>query len=461
MGQKSKKQRNRTRHTDAAPASSMRRRLGFWGAAVVIAITALLSLLGYQLWQRFGPGLEAVRPSSQADLNPQLVQYLPRFIEAVDAKPRDFARHSELGLVYEANQFWNEARACFENAVKLAPSEELPRLHLAIVQNQIGDTEAALATLRELTRRAPSFAPGQHRLGTTALASGDLAEAEGAFERVIALSPGAPEGYIGLADVKVRSTDFLGAKALLDKALAMKPEDGTAHHLMALTYIGLGREEDAQREMALGVRAGSLQMSDAWSQKLPAHATGLPRQNARAIAFMNAGKLEEAANIFLESLRYYPDNPDLLNNLSIVRTRQGRLEEVLPLLRRASAANPRHHQTYSNIATYFHTTNNTARGVEEMGKALALAPADASYHRKIASMLSSLGRYPESRQHWAEATKYEPSNATSFVKLAEVCLHLGLRDEAREAVERAQRLAPNDPSVVAVANQLNAPNPRR
>ena len=459
MGQKSKSKTQRKQASAARPPVKKPRRLGVLLALGATAVLAVGGLVALQTWQRYGRGPAPVLPAQGAELNAQLQDYLPRFIEAVNANRSDYQAHGDLGLVYEANQFWQEARQCFANAVMLAPHEPLPRLHLGIVQYEMGEPDAAMATFRDLAKRSPLFAPGHHRLGTTALSRSDLTTADAAFRKVIELSPATHEGYIGLADVSIRNKDYEGAKALLDKALTIKPDNGTAHHLLGLAYAGMGREDDARRAMALGTNAGSITMVDDWSLKMPAHATGLSRMNGRAIALMNAGKLDEAALVYTDALRYYPDNPDVLNNLSIVRDKQGRRDEALQLLLRATAANPRHHATYSNLATHYHAGSQTPKAIEEMRKALALAPADAAYHRKMASMLGSLRQYEESRVHWQEATKYDPNHVNSFVRLAEVCAELDRKDEARAALERAQRLAPNDPSVVALASRLGGANP--
>jgi len=429
---------------------------------IVVAVVALVgvNIAGLLHWHGENAGFDAVTPNTPGEVNPQLSAYLTRFIDEVNARPNDFRRHAELGLVYEANLHWDEAAACFTNAISLAPNEPLPRLHLAIVQSQNGNADQAMETLRDLTRRNPDFVPAQHRLGTTALDRGELAVAEAAFVRVIALNPNAHEGYIGLADINVRRKDYEVAAQLLDKALSIKPDNGTAHHLLGLAYLGLHRDVEAQREMRLGSNAGAIEMSDSWSLKLPGHATGVPRLTTRAIALMNAGKLDEAAAVLIECLQYQPDNPDVLNNLSTVRSRQGRFDEVLMLLQRANEANPNHHQTYSNLATYYWRTNRAAQAIESMSKALALAPTDASYHRKIASILASERRFAEAREHRVEAAQYDPNNALNFAKLAELCKELGLLSEATEALARAKELAPSDPEIVSVANQFEAINPR-
>jgi tetratricopeptide (TPR) repeat protein len=108
------------------------------------------------------------------------------------------------------------------------------------------------------------------------------------------------------------------------------------------------------------------------------------------------------------------------------------------------------------MASCYHETNQTAKAVDEMAKALALAPTDASYRRKMASMLGKLERNAEAREQWIEATKYDPSSAISYARLAEVCLKLKLHDEARIAMERAQLLAPQDPGVTTVVELFNS-----
>lgn len=442
----------------AAPAKGRTRAIR---AVIAIALLALGFAVGYAWWDASQPGPAAVRPSANLDLGPRLLNHLEPFIAAVDAKPRDAARHAALGLVYEANQLWPEARACFQNAVMLAPSDPLPRLHLAIVQHDAGDTLAALATARELAARFPNFVYGQHILGLTATMAGDLDTAEAAFQRVANLNPNAPEGYIGLAELRLRAQDFEGARQALTIALSNDPSHRTAHHLLGRALNALGETEAGNRELALGLNAPAQRMLDPWTAQLPRHAMGIARQNARGLALLNAGKLDEAAQVYLDALRHHPDDPDLLNNLSIVRQRQGQPAEALALLQQSLAAHPRHHQSWSNLATWFHESNDTAHAVEAMRTAVELAPTDASYRAKLASMLSALRRYQEAREHWIAATTYNPTNGVHFAMLAEVCMELDDRDQAQSALAMAQQLSPNDPEVQRARDRLASQNSNR
>jgi tetratricopeptide (TPR) repeat protein len=174
---------------------------------------------------------------------------------------------------------------------------------------------------------------------------------------------------------------------------------------------------------------------------------------------MAAGRFEEAAAVFLHVLKYDPDNPDILNNLALVRLDQGRLDAALPLLQQANRANPNHHQTYSNLALYFRTTNDGRRAIEQMTKAIELAPMDATYRFAIASLLVEEKRFEEARTHFLEATQRDPNHVQGFVKLTEVCLELGLGEEAVNALERASALAPNDPVVAALMKRLATSGP--
>lgn len=268
---------------------------------LVAAGALVIGVGGYLGRDRLRPAPAVVVPAELEQLEPQLQAYLKSFLERVRQAPREAQSHATLGLVYEANELWPQARSCFQNAVRLDPKQPLARYHLAIATLEVGDRAAAIALLEGLTKRFPDFAPGYHRLGVELLETGAIEEATSAFERVIALEPREHAGYVGLADAKLRVRDFAGAAELLEKALDLKPDDGTARHLLGEAYRGLGRVDDARRELGRAANAGAVMMIDPWTRQLPEHAKGLSRQTRRALAHMNAGNHATAAELLAVS----------------------------------------------------------------------------------------------------------------------------------------------------------------
>ncbi len=205
----------------AQPAVRARRFRARHLAAGVIGL-AIVGLIALGIWQRGGPA--AVLPAELDRLDPELVSMIEDFAATVQASRRDPTAHGRLGLVYEANGLFVEARRCYEIVVKLTDNTPVWSYHLAIATRQAGDSDGAMQLLRSLAKKHPKFATLHHRLGVALLEAGHLDEAAGAFQRARDLKPSAPAPMVGLADVKLRQHDHAGAAILLQRAVELDPD---------------------------------------------------------------------------------------------------------------------------------------------------------------------------------------------------------------------------------------------
>jgi tetratricopeptide (TPR) repeat protein len=338
----------RARHSPRGREPAPPARWPRYGA--VALLIALVGVAGYFGWQRLRPVPEVVSPREPDALDPQFRAYVTGFIQSVRAAPRDAGRHATLGLVYEANERYPEALACFRTAVELDPDEPLAKYHLALMTQEVGDADAALALWRQLALEHPDFAPGQHRLGDALLQAGDIDGASSAFDRVIQHAPDQADGYIGLADARLQAGEYARAVELLQVALRLEPNDGMARFLLGSAYQGLGRRDEAARELSRGAQAGKRPMADAWSKQMPQHAKDLPRQVSWALALLRAGAPQRAAELFEVILEWHPENVDVMNNMALAYMDLARLDKARDVLLRAERVNNTRYATYVNLA---------------------------------------------------------------------------------------------------------------
>jgi tetratricopeptide (TPR) repeat protein len=122
------------------------------------------------------------------------------------------------------------------------------------------------------------------------------------------------------------------AASHLERAIQIDPNAKVAHHLLGLAYRGLGRIEDAQRELSVGLNAINYPMPDAWSATAPQHMKSLQDQFEMAADYGEAGQPEKAVAILETALVYHPDNPNVMNNLAIAYNRAGQPQKAHSLL---------------------------------------------------------------------------------------------------------------------------------
>ncbi len=208
-----------------------------------------------------------VLPEQTDRLQPELLALIRAHVKAVRENPEDPKARATLGLVYEANELWVEALASYQQAVRLQPDEPMWVHHAAIAAQVLGEYATALPLLQDAAKRFPDFAPIQDRLGEVLLGQGRVEEAARAFEQTIRSTPQRCAGYVGLADVRLRQGAYEKAAALLEHALALTPRYATARHLLGLAYRGLGRDDEARQQLALGMNAKKRYLVDAWGAR--------------------------------------------------------------------------------------------------------------------------------------------------------------------------------------------------
>ena len=429
-------------------------------------------------------------PADMDQLDAQLRSYVRDFIGRVQASPGDPDAHAALGRVYAANSLWAEAAACFGHAGQLDAGNPLPAYYSAIASHKLGDVEKATREFRELTVRFPSFAPGFHRYGDTLLLTGRIEDAEKAFRRAARLAPGAAEPHVGIGDIELRRGRFAEAAKGLETAARINPRLRTTRYLLGQAYRGLGRLDDAERELRIGLGARPTYMREDWSDDLPRHKKLLADQVGRAVNLLEAGRAVEAVTLLEEALRWHPDSVEGMNNLaSAYLARKGHAAKARDLLKRALEIDASAFATHINLSAAYSELGQLDLALQHADRAVAISPTTAQAHVTRAVGLIAIKRYAEARRAFETATRYDARNPNLFLDLGSICgalgqfrdagayfqkaselaptmlaAHLGLCEmrfrlgqaaEARQALEAARRLDPTDQRVVKLDRLLS------
>ena len=180
--------------------------------------TSLLSeaLIG---WQHFGVAVE--------------------FLQAVQAKFGSYAEfHYDLGLAYYSENKMKEAKAEFQEAIRLAPMLDRAEYLLAACIATEGNYTAAVEIFRKLTKEHPNNATYWATLGQMLAEAGtvDLPEAVRACRRAQTIRPRDPHIQYVTATVLLKSGDFSGAKPLFEHLVNLNPKELSAHVALARIY---------------------------------------------------------------------------------------------------------------------------------------------------------------------------------------------------------------------------------
>jgi tetratricopeptide (TPR) repeat protein len=402
----------------------------------------VVMIAGYLTWRQVRPPPSVTTVDDLDRYDSELVTMIERHVAAARQAPRDARARATLGLVYEANNLWSAARSCYRNATLLDSQEPMWPHHAAIAWLKMGDPDGARSWLQRYTKLFPSFAPMLYRYGVMLLDAGEIEPAQVIFQRVIALAPDSPSGYVALGDATLQADDPTAASHILKRALELDANDKMARYLLGRAYRALGKMEEAQRELTLG-RGGTRRfISDSWSAYVPEFDVSVGGKQNRAASLLEQGKAAAAEEILKQILSADPENADALTNLGTVYLHLDRLEEARGVLERAAQLDTDRFEIYINLAACLRRMEQPTAALGHADRAVSLAPDVAQTNHARGLALMQLGSNEQALESLIKATSLDVQNARIRQDLANAYVRLGQHLEALEQFQVLARMLP-------------------
>lgn len=169
-----------------------------------------------------------------------------------------------------------------------------------------------------------------------------------------------------------------------------------------------------------------------------------------ALAYHQAGKFQQADELYREILRTDPKNADALQLSGMLAHHLGRHAEAINLLRAAIALNPGAAEYHSNLATVYLDVQDYQAGEASCREAARCRPELPQIHNNLGNALQGLGKLEEAAASYARALQLEPNYAHAYANLGGLLRRLGRFDEAIASCQRALAIQPD--SLAALNN---------
>ncbi len=174
------------------------------------------------------------------------------------------------------------------------------------------------------------------------------------------------------------------------------------------------------------------------------HAITMSNLNLQtAIAHHQAGRLQQAEELYHEILRHTPDNHAALHLLGLLAYQTRRHLQAVELLRQAVSLNPSEPKYHRSLGVALEDAGQLEPAIASYQQAIALAPDFFEAHNDLGRVLSAHGQYEKAIGIFWNALILRPDDADAYHLLALALKENGQLDQALAACRQALTLRPD------------------
>lgn len=206
--------------------------------------------------------------------------------------------------------------------------------------------------------------------GIERLQSGEINEAQDAFEKAIRLYPRNQIAHFQLGTLlMLEKKDYAGARREYSTAIDLNPRDAEAVYMM-----------------------GRLELQE--------------------------DNMDAALMRFQEALRIDPAHAGSLHYSGVVMQKKGKLDEADELFRAAIAANPRYARSFNSLGLMYYETGNYDQAIAVFKEGVRLSPDDADLHHNLGLAYLTVNEVDKAVDELLASLELDPENSTAAFNVA-------------------------------------------
>ncbi|HRR55905.1 MAG TPA: tetratricopeptide repeat protein [Acidobacteriota bacterium] len=317
------------------------------------------------------------------------------------------------------------------------------------------DPAGAETVLRRWLKDHPGDAQAWYLLGVAYAELGDPAQAATSFERCLELDPKVFAAYSALADAALAGGDRESARRVLHKGLEQFPgddlllfrlgrlyfQDGNAREALSyLTRVNSVRapagywEIRGRAEMSLGdLAAAAVSFTRALEEK--------PR-SVRLLQVVSAlelkrGRVEEAWNAIAQARSLAPDSPKVVYAFAVVSLENGLVSESIATLRLLLLREPDHPDYLMMLGNaVLESATEYSKAPDYFARYVELQPDDPLGHMMYGYSLYTVRRYDEATVELNKTLELQPGFPEALFYLGMIAFNTNREDEAIDYFQR-------------------------
>lgn len=299
---------------------------------------------------------------------------------------------------------------------------------LAQQYHRAGYFDEAAIFYGKVVQACPDHVRALHFLGLLRVQLGMHETGQELLQRAIALNPEDAAAYSNLGNSLAAQGRTDEAIAAYDHAILLKPDYTEAHYNRGNALRSQGKLEEA---LAAFCKAIVLK---------PEYAEAYYNMG---ITMMECGKLDQAINAYACAIRYKPDFAEAHNNLGNAEARRGHFESAVAAYRRAIQIRPNYAEAFNNLGTALSKAGQSAEAITAYLNAISLKPQFPEAYHNLGMALAEQRRLEEATQAYRRALELNSNAPQPWNNLGTTLIEQGLFTEGATACNHALALDPD------------------
>lgn len=367
------------------------------------------------------------------------------------------------GMAEFETRAYGEAENHLRKALQYAPEAIGAKRFLAATHLRMGQTDLAMAEVKDLLGRAGDDPAVLSLAGEASLASGNLALAEQYYERAKAIQPKNAAVQTRLALVRLASGERDRGVKELESTSASHPDDYQADLVLVTTYLRQGQADKALEALASlekkqpenplthSLRGAALLLKRDFSaarasfeHALELNPTYMPAVTNLVQLDLHDKKPEAARKRFEAVLKKEPHNEQAVSGLAVLlRITGAPQQEIESVLKQAVASNPNSPNARISLINFYLGSRDFPKALAAAQDARVALPKNSAISNALGASQLAAGETRQAIATFARLAETEPKAPEPLVKLARAQLAAKQPDEAIKSLRAVLALRPD------------------
>lgn len=392
--------------------------------------------------------------------------------------------HFLIGNAFVELKQFQEAIKHLNDAIVRNPNQIDAHYYLARAHRESGNLEASTNAAIETLRLDPKYQPihilaesikqTHYNNGITFLKDERYSDAIASLQNVITLDPDYTAAQYNMGIAYLKMENYSRALDNLQKTISLDPRNKDAQHGLALTFLGLGELDNARNaaKEALSIDSNyqpAKTLLEALDPTFKADSddttvdaqdttpkgrdgstdstpTGQPRHEAHyatGMAYLDAGKIDEAISEFQKALDLKSDYVDANLGLSKAYFQNRQLDEAENSVHEVLRIDPNSHDAKQLLEEIKGVSKKDSVGEDAKNEIVPQEDIDIDKELELGLVYLNQNLYQRAIETFEKVIQANPDSVEGYSRLGQAYLACGGYDDAKASAEKALELNPN------------------